>query len=184
MADWLHSSLVGCITPVDRRMCNFSTWIVAIVLFQRDVVDFGLKRHTKMYMWMMGVLGSHFCSRAEHTRGHRKDSKMVSSHTWVRSLGFSSRVVVGKTRQRYGLCLNRYVVWFGWKRNKRMRWREKKQAKRWSQQEQRAAKQKTIGMRRWWPIVVQVEGYQYEQQWLLTHVTTINQRALCGRKGW
>ena len=34
-----------------------------------------------MFMWMMAVLGSHFRSRAEHTRGHRKDSKMVSSHS-------------------------------------------------------------------------------------------------------
>ena len=30
----------------------------------------------------MAVLGLHFRSRAEHTRGHRKDSKMVSSHMW------------------------------------------------------------------------------------------------------
>ena len=50
MDDQLLSSLVGRITPVDRRLWNFSIWIVAIVLFQRDVVDFGPKRHTKMYM--------------------------------------------------------------------------------------------------------------------------------------
>ena len=31
----------------------------------------------------MGVLGSHFRSRAEHTRGHRNHSKMVSSHRSV-----------------------------------------------------------------------------------------------------
>ena len=55
----LRSYLVGFITLTDRQLRNCCTWIAAIDLFQRVVVDFGPKRHAKLRVrerWAFWVL--------------------------------------------------------------------------------------------------------------------------------